>query len=86
MYMQGKIAKHADLVVLLGNTLSVQQVQRMSEIVAEAVNKTDQLIVERDAATALAEEKAQDLAKEKGDHAITKEREKFLEKEVEWVF
>ena len=83
LYRQGKIAKHSDLVVLLGTTLSEQQVQRMSEIVAEAVNKTDQLIAERDAATALAEEKAQDLAKEKGDHAITKEREKFLEKEVE---
>lgn len=83
MYIQGKIATHADLVILLGKTLSEQQVQKMSEIVAEAVNKTDQLIAERDAATALAEEKAQDLAKEKGDHAITKEREKFLEKEVE---
>ena len=83
MYKQGKIAKHADLVVLLGNTLSEQQVQKMSEIVAEAVSKTDQLIAERDEANALAKEKAQDLAKEKGDHAITKEREKFLEKEVE---
>ena len=83
LYRQGKIAKHSDLVVLLGTTMSEQQVQKMSEIVAEAVHKTDQLIAERDTATALAEEKAQDLAKEKGDHAITKERAKFLEKEVE---
>jgi hypothetical protein len=83
MYLQGKIATHADLVILLGKTLSEMQVQKMSEIVSEAVRKTDQLIAERDAATALAEEKTKDLAKEKGDHAVTKEREKYLEKEVE---
>jgi hypothetical protein len=89
-YMLGKIAKHSDLVMLLGKKMSGEQIKQMNEIVSESVARTksaldqrDQAWAERDTEKAAREKKEIDLAKEKEEHAKTKEREEFYKAESE---
>ena len=55
-YLNGKISKHADLVILLGKTMSEEQVKRMSEAVVTSELKTTEAIRERNRALQIAED------------------------------
>ncbi len=53
-YLDGKIATHEDLVILLAKTMSAEKGKKMDQIVASSVVKVNQAITERDEAVALA--------------------------------
>lgn len=49
-YISGKISKHADLVILLGERMSDEQIKRMSDAVASSEQKTNAAIEDRNQA------------------------------------
>lgn len=54
-YLSGKISKHADLVILLGERMSDEQVKKMGEAVAASEQRTNAAITERNQALQAAE-------------------------------
>lgn len=79
-YVDGKIATHEDLVILLAKTMSAEKVKMMDEIVTSSVDKANKAFAERDAAIALASKERQD--KEEVAKYLVKEKEEKKELEI----